>query len=161
MAVILAMGIGMFAPPSGVGYYAACAISRNRPHRTTGTTSMGRRRRVAWCPAEGVFTQLIESIGALLDGEWTIIASIRTFDLKNGRRYRDAMPGSPPGPAFADAALSKVRHVQVPRLTDGDFATAGIKAPTLDALLTAAIALHFTGFRPARCIERRSMPTKR
>ncbi len=31
MVVILAMGIGLFAPPFGVGYYAACAISRVRP----------------------------------------------------------------------------------------------------------------------------------
>ena len=27
----LAMGIGLFAPPFGVGYYAACAISRIHP----------------------------------------------------------------------------------------------------------------------------------
>jgi TRAP-type C4-dicarboxylate transport system permease large subunit len=31
MVVILAMGIGLFAPPFGVGYYAACAISRVHP----------------------------------------------------------------------------------------------------------------------------------
>jgi len=31
MVVILAMGIGLFAPPFGVGYYAACAISRIAP----------------------------------------------------------------------------------------------------------------------------------
>ncbi len=31
MVVILAMGIGLFAPPFGVGYYAACAISRVSP----------------------------------------------------------------------------------------------------------------------------------
>jgi tripartite ATP-independent transporter DctM subunit len=31
MVVILAMGIGLFAPPFGVGYYAACAISRIHP----------------------------------------------------------------------------------------------------------------------------------
>jgi tripartite ATP-independent transporter DctM subunit len=33
MVVILAMGIGLFAPPFGVGYYAACAISRVAPDR--------------------------------------------------------------------------------------------------------------------------------
>jgi tripartite ATP-independent transporter DctM subunit len=33
MVVILAMGIGLFAPPFGVGYYAACAISRVSPDR--------------------------------------------------------------------------------------------------------------------------------
>jgi TRAP-type C4-dicarboxylate transport system permease large subunit len=33
MVVILAMGIGLFAPPFGVGYYAACAIGRASPDR--------------------------------------------------------------------------------------------------------------------------------
>ena len=31
IVVILAMGIGLFAPPFGVGYYAACAIGRVDP----------------------------------------------------------------------------------------------------------------------------------
>jgi tripartite ATP-independent transporter DctM subunit len=36
MVVVLAMGIGLFAPPFGVGYYAACAISRIRPDEGIG-----------------------------------------------------------------------------------------------------------------------------
>ena len=31
MVVVLAMGLGLFAPPFGVGYYAACAIGRASP----------------------------------------------------------------------------------------------------------------------------------
>ena len=31
MVVVLSMGIGLFAPPFGVGYYAACAIGRIDP----------------------------------------------------------------------------------------------------------------------------------
>ena len=31
MVVCLAMGLGLFAPPFGVGYYAACAITRIHP----------------------------------------------------------------------------------------------------------------------------------
>ncbi len=31
IVVILAMGIGLFAPPFRVGFYAACAISRIHP----------------------------------------------------------------------------------------------------------------------------------
>ena len=31
MVVILAMGIGLFAPPFGVGFYAACAIGKVSP----------------------------------------------------------------------------------------------------------------------------------
>ncbi|HQU02586.1 MAG TPA: TRAP transporter large permease subunit, partial [Acetobacteraceae bacterium] len=31
MVAILAMGIGLFSPPFGVGYYAACAIGQINP----------------------------------------------------------------------------------------------------------------------------------
>jgi TRAP-type C4-dicarboxylate transport system permease large subunit len=31
MVVVLAMGMGLFSPPFGVGYYAACAISKVHP----------------------------------------------------------------------------------------------------------------------------------
>jgi tripartite ATP-independent transporter DctM subunit len=31
MVVILSMGVGLFAPPFGVGYYAACAVGRAQP----------------------------------------------------------------------------------------------------------------------------------
>jgi TRAP-type C4-dicarboxylate transport system permease large subunit len=36
MVVILAMGIGLFAPPFGVGFYAACAIGRVSPDEPMG-----------------------------------------------------------------------------------------------------------------------------
>ena len=36
MIVILAMGIGLFAPPFGVGYYGACAIGRVSPDEAMG-----------------------------------------------------------------------------------------------------------------------------
>jgi len=31
MVVVLSMGVGLFAPPFGVGYYAACAVGRVDP----------------------------------------------------------------------------------------------------------------------------------
>ena len=36
MVVILAMGLGLFAPPFGVGFYAACAIGRSLARRSDG-----------------------------------------------------------------------------------------------------------------------------
>jgi TRAP-type C4-dicarboxylate transport system permease large subunit len=33
MVVILSMGLGLFAPPMGVGFYAACAIGKVSPDR--------------------------------------------------------------------------------------------------------------------------------
>lgn len=88
-------------------------------------------------PAEGVFAQLIETLGASVT-DWTVIASIRTFDLRNGRRFRDAMPGTPPDPTFAETGLGNVRHFQVPRLVDEDLDAAGAAAADLGSLLTAA-----------------------
>lgn len=88
-------------------------------------------------PAEGVFAQLIETLRAS-GTDWTVIASIRTFDLRNGRRFRDAMPGSPPDPAFAEPGLGNVRHFQVPRLADEDLDAAGGAAADLGSLLGAA-----------------------
>ncbi|MBY6046704.1 ATP-binding protein [Vannielia litorea] len=88
-------------------------------------------------PAEGVFAQLIETLGASAT-DWTIIASIRSFDLRNGRRFRDAMPGSPPDPAFAEPGLANVRHFQVPRLAKEDLDAAGAAAADLGTLLAAA-----------------------
>jgi len=40
MIIILAMGIGLFAPPFGVGYYAACAIGRVDPPRASGRSGV-------------------------------------------------------------------------------------------------------------------------
>ncbi|WP_234819967.1 ATP-binding protein [Rhodopseudomonas palustris] len=88
-------------------------------------------------PAEGVFAQLIEVLGASAP-DWTVIASIRTFDLRNGRRFRDAMPGSPPDPTFAESGLASVRHFQVPRLADADLEAAAVAAADVGALLAAA-----------------------
>jgi TRAP-type C4-dicarboxylate transport system permease large subunit len=31
MVIIIAMGIGLYAPPLGIGYYSACAIARVAP----------------------------------------------------------------------------------------------------------------------------------
>ena len=33
MVVILSMGMGLFAPPLGVGFYAACAIGKTSPDK--------------------------------------------------------------------------------------------------------------------------------
>jgi len=57
MVVILAMGIGLFAPPFGVGYYAACAISRIHP-------DAGMR------PIIGYITALLIGLAAIILVPW-------------------------------------------------------------------------------------------
>ena len=93
-------------------------------------------------PAEAVFATLIEEARARLD-DWIVVASIRTFDLRNGCRYRTAMAGAPPDPAYADKGLTAVRHFLVPRLAATDLDRLASASPTLAALFSAAPpALH-------------------
>lgn len=88
--------------------------------------------------SEGVFASLIEQALAKLSHDWTVVASIRTFDLRNGRRYRAAFAGAPADAAFADSTLGTIRHFTVPRLTDGDVAAAGTASAEVAALLASA-----------------------
>lgn len=89
-------------------------------------------------PSEGVFVNLIERSIAELGADWTVVASIRTFDLRNGRRYLDAFAGPPANAAYADTTLGKIRHFNVPCLTNGDVAAAGAASAEIAALLASA-----------------------
>ena len=44
MIIILAMGIGLFAPPFGVGYYAACAICALTRHAACAICALTRHK---------------------------------------------------------------------------------------------------------------------
>lgn len=88
--------------------------------------------------AEEVFASLLEDVRAGLVDEWTVVASIRTFDLRNGRRFREAFAGTPPDPDHVDASVANVRHFAIPRLAEADLIEAGTKAPGLGALLGSA-----------------------
>lgn len=61
MVVVLAMGIGLFAPPFGVGYYAACAISRVSP-------SAGMKPIVGYMVALLVGTIVVAAVPSLSTG---------------------------------------------------------------------------------------------
>lgn len=88
--------------------------------------------------SEPVFAKLIEDVRQRLAGDWIVVASIRTFDLKNGRRFRQAFAGTPPDADHAELALSGVRHFVIPRLSESDLAAAGAMSPELGALLASA-----------------------
>ncbi|MBL3561926.1 ATP-binding protein [Rhodovulum sulfidophilum] len=88
--------------------------------------------------SEGVFATLIERAMAELGSDWTVVASIRTFDLCNGRRYRAAFAGPSANAEFAEPTLGTIRHFNIPRLTDRDVAAAGTASAEVAALLAAA-----------------------
>jgi hypothetical protein len=86
---------------------------------------------------EGAFRALIERTLAL-EGRWKVIASIRTFDLRMGIRFRELFPGSAPEVAYRDPGFPNVRHVRVSPWSQAEFIQILQQAPELDRALTGA-----------------------
>ncbi|NTU49991.1 MAG: ATP-binding protein, partial [Desulfobulbaceae bacterium] len=86
----------------------------------------------------GVFVSLIEAVHEQLADDWIVVASIRTFDLKNGRRFQQFFAGTPVNERYVEPDLKTVHHFLVPRLSERDLATVGNISPELGALLEAA-----------------------
>ncbi|MBS0445109.1 MAG: ATP-binding protein [Proteobacteria bacterium] len=89
-------------------------------------------------PSEAAFARLMEDALAELGDRWSIVASIRTFDLVSGHRYRNMMAGRPVADAFADPKLSAVRHFRIPQLSLAEIAALEAVSADLSALLNAA-----------------------
>lgn len=89
-------------------------------------------------PAEGILATLIEDAIARVGERWSVVASIRTFDLRNGRRYRQAMKGTPPSAAHQEPGVEGVRHFKIPELLPAELVVVANKSPRLEQLLSAA-----------------------
>ncbi|TCG01025.1 hypothetical protein BZM26_09715 [Paraburkholderia strydomiana] len=87
--------------------------------------------------AEGAFRTLIERVLAL-KGRWKVVASIRTFDLRMGVRFRELFAGRPANPNYRDAAFLTVRHLLVPPWSEEEFDQVLSQAPELRTALDGA-----------------------
>ncbi|GAA0426326.1 hypothetical protein GCM10009094_33450 [Massilia aurea] len=86
---------------------------------------------------EGAFRTLIERVLAL-KGRWKVVASIRTFDLRMGVRFRELFAGLPINPNYQDAAFPTVRHLLVPPWSEDEFDQVLNQAPELRTALDGA-----------------------
>lgn len=91
---------------------------------------------------EGVFRALIERVQQEA-GRWRVVASIRTFDLRMGVRFRNLFKGAPPVSSLKDPSFANVRHVLVPRWSKSEFERLLREVPLLGvALEHASPRLH-------------------
>ncbi|MFA8356405.1 hypothetical protein ACEPT7_00660 [Burkholderia ubonensis] len=90
--------------------------------------------------SEAVFASVIEIVQARLGDRWSVVASIRSFDLKNGRRFRRAMAGTPPEATYIDSTAADVRHFLIPALTNDETSGAGRREARIGELLATAPA---------------------
>lgn len=89
-------------------------------------------------PSEAAFASLIELALPKIGDRWSIVASIRTFDLINGRRFREAMRGDPPNPTYAEQRLGGARHFLIKALSADELADISRDAPQLGELIETA-----------------------
>ena len=88
---------------------------------------------------EGVFRSLIEQV-LQQNSRWRVVASIRTFDLRMGQKFRSLFAGEPPIKGLDEHGFSNVRHVRVPEWSDTEFQQLLDSAPELEVALKNALS---------------------
>lgn len=98
--------------------------------------------------SESIFRSLIEQI-ITRNWRWKVVASIRSFDLQLGVKFKSLFKGIPPASDLMDRAFSNVRHVLVPKWGDEEVNYLVSNAPNLGRVITAL---------PARLKELATIP---
>jgi len=85
------------------------------------------------------YRDFIADILALPDRRWTVIASVRSFDLRAGIEFKTLFKGTPPNPDYAAPGLdfSNVRHIEVRPWSETEFKDLLKKAPKLQKAVRA------------------------
>ncbi|WNN53249.1 ATP-binding protein [Hafnia alvei] len=86
---------------------------------------------------EAIFRTLIEQVLEHA-GRWRVIASIRSFDLRMGVKFRDLFKGLPPVSELSDPLFDKVRHIRIPNWSDNEFEQLLTCSPGLAGALQGA-----------------------
>lgn len=81
--------------------------------------------------SEPVIAAFIADAVAKVGRRWSVIASIRSFDLRNGRRFKEVFRGAPPDVGFAESDLVDVRHFHVARLSPKEVSDLAAGSPKL------------------------------
>jgi hypothetical protein len=82
----------------------------------------------------------IEDVLRQAGGRWNVVASVRSYDLRQGAEWARLFRGRPPAPDHADLGFPNVRHITVARLTEPELAQITVFSPTLKGLYDAASA---------------------
>ena len=84
-----------------------------------------------------MFRILIEDVLSFETSKWSVIASVRSFDLRHGREFKRLFHGRPPLTELSDPSLRTVAHIVVPPWTPDAFAELLANAPSLSKAIDA------------------------
>lgn len=80
----------------------------------------------------------IEDVLRQTDSRWHVVASVRSYDLRQGTGWGRLFKGRPPVPGHSDPGFANVGHILVSRLTEPEIAQITVFSPTLKGLYDAA-----------------------
>ncbi len=86
--------------------------------------------------SERMIRDLIQEI-IKKDSRWRVVASVRKFDLRYGVEFQYLFAGDPPT-GFVDPEFQRVRHLNVPKLSDGELDQIGQQSSELQSLIERA-----------------------
>ena len=83
-------------------------------------------------------------IGDVLDvaPRWSVVASVRSYDLRYGPDWRAMFRGAPVSAEHRDVEFGGVRHVAVHRLTDAEVEQTTAFLPALQAMGAGVVTLE-------------------
>lgn len=86
--------------------------------------------------AAGAVRELIRTVAGA-GGRWRAVASIRKFDLRYSPELHEIFGGEPPS-EFRDQEFGRIRHVNVPRLSDEELDLLAAQSPALATVIREA-----------------------
>lgn len=89
---------------------------------------------------QNLLRRLLEDVKQGNSG-WTVVASVREFDLKHGRKLREMFPGESVE-GYASGEFSGVAHFHVTGLTDTHLDALIVKVPEIGPFIASAGASH-------------------
>lgn len=82
-------------------------------------------------PTDAVFQDLIRRTIREAPN-WSVVASIRAFDLRFGVGYRGLFRGPPVDQEFSNSEFGNVRHLSVPKLTNEELKQVWLRSPAME-----------------------------
>jgi hypothetical protein len=87
--------------------------------------------------SEAVFRALIAQVLEIPGKRWRIVASIRSFDLRMGERFKELFAGKPPNSEFAELTFNNVRHINIPLWTNDELKQLEEQIPPIKTALAS------------------------
>jgi hypothetical protein len=82
------------------------------------------------------FRELIAAVLAL-NGRWRVIPSIRKYDLRHSSELKSLFVGAPHS-TFHDPEFGRVKHIEIPVLSDAELTEVGRQSPELGGIVAGA-----------------------